>query len=41
MTGVPAPMPYARNLEKAKTPSKERIIEAVRRVCYANGNGKS
>jgi hypothetical protein len=31
-------MPYARNLEKAKTPSKERIIEAVRRVCYANGN---
>ena len=41
VTGVPAPMPYARNLEKAKTPSKERIIEAVRRVCYANGNGKS
>jgi len=37
VTGVPAPMPYARNLEKAKTPSKERIIEAVRRVCYANG----
>ena len=39
VTGVPAPMPYARNLEKAKTPSKERIIEAVRRVAYANGNG--
>ncbi len=38
VTGVPAPMPYAKNLEKAKTPSKERIIEAVRRVCYANGN---
>src|SRR5499425_2164155 len=38
VTGVPAPMPYARNLERAKTPSKERIIEAVRRVCYANGN---
>jgi pyruvate/2-oxoglutarate/acetoin dehydrogenase E1 component len=37
VTGVPAPMPYAKNLEKAKTPSKERIIEAVRRVCYANG----
>ena len=37
VTGVPAPMPYARNLEKAKTPSKERIIEAVRRVCYVNG----
>jgi pyruvate dehydrogenase E1 component beta subunit len=41
VTGVPAPMPYARNLEKAKTPSKERIIEAIRRVCYADGNGKS
>jgi pyruvate/2-oxoglutarate/acetoin dehydrogenase E1 component len=39
VTGVPAPMPYARNLERAKTPSKERIIEAVRRVTYANGNG--
>jgi pyruvate dehydrogenase E1 component subunit beta len=39
VTGVPAPMPYARNLERAKTPSKERIIEAVRRVAYANGNG--
>jgi pyruvate dehydrogenase E1 component subunit beta len=39
VTGVPAPMPYARNLEKAKTPSKERIVEAVRRVCYANGTG--
>jgi pyruvate/2-oxoglutarate/acetoin dehydrogenase E1 component len=37
VTGVPAPMPYARNLEKAKTPSKERIIDAVRRVCYVNG----
>jgi pyruvate dehydrogenase E1 component beta subunit len=39
VTGVPAPMPYARNLEKAKTPSKERIVEAVRRVAYASGNG--
>jgi pyruvate dehydrogenase E1 component beta subunit len=39
VTGVPAPMPYARNLEKAKTPSKERIVEAVRRVMYANGTG--
>ena len=39
VTGVPAPMPYARNLEKAKTPSKERIVEAIRRVTYANGNG--
>ena len=39
VTGVPAPMPYARNLEKAKTPSKERIVEAIRRVCYQDGNG--
>jgi hypothetical protein len=30
-------MPYARNLELAKTPSKERITEAIRKVCYANG----
>jgi pyruvate dehydrogenase E1 component beta subunit len=39
VTGLSAPMPYAKNLEKAKTPSKERIIEAVRRVTYANGHG--
>ena len=39
VTGVPAPMPYARNLEKAKTPSKERIVDAVRRVLYADGSG--
>jgi hypothetical protein len=28
-------MPYARNLERAKTPSKEKIIDAIRKVCYA------
>lgn len=39
VTGESAPMPYARNLEKAKTPSKEKIVAAIRRVCYANGNG--
>jgi len=38
VTGASAPMPYARNLEKAKTPSKERIIDAIRRVCSANGS---
>jgi pyruvate dehydrogenase E1 component beta subunit len=39
VTGASAPMPYARNLEKAKTPTRERIVEAVRRVCYAaNGS---
>jgi pyruvate dehydrogenase E1 component beta subunit len=34
VTGASAPMPYARNLEKAKTPTKEKIMEAVRKVCY-------
>jgi pyruvate/2-oxoglutarate/acetoin dehydrogenase E1 component len=37
VTGAQAPMPYARNLERAKTPSKEKIIEAIRKVCYVNG----
>ncbi len=35
VTGANAPMPYARNLERAKMPSKERILDAIRRVCYA------
>jgi hypothetical protein len=30
-------MPYARNLERAKTPSKEKILDAIRNVCYARG----
>jgi pyruvate/2-oxoglutarate/acetoin dehydrogenase E1 component len=37
VTGASAPMPYAKNLEKAKTPTKDRIMDAIRRVCYANG----
>lgn len=37
VTGASAPMPYARNLERAKTPSKEKIMEAIRKVCYVNG----
>src|SRR5262245_6153278 len=41
VTGANAPMPYARNLERLKTPSREKIVEAVRRVCYANGGGES
>jgi pyruvate dehydrogenase E1 component beta subunit len=36
VTGASAPMPYARNLERAKTPSKERILDAIRNVCYAS-----
>jgi pyruvate dehydrogenase E1 component beta subunit len=35
VTGASAPMPYARNLERAKTPSKERILDAIRNVCDA------
>jgi pyruvate/2-oxoglutarate/acetoin dehydrogenase E1 component len=38
VTGANAPMPYARNLEKLKTPTKEKIIDAIRRVCYVNGS---
>ncbi len=37
VTGANAPMPYARNLERAKTPSNERIAEAIRKVCSASG----
>ena len=37
VTGASAPMPYARNLERAKTPSKEKIIAAIRKVGYLNG----
>ncbi len=33
VTGAHAPMPYAKNLERAKTPSKERIMAAIRQVC--------
>jgi hypothetical protein len=29
-------MPYARNLERLKTPSREKIVEALRRVCGAS-----
>jgi len=38
VTGANAPMPYARNLEKLKTPTKDKIIAAARRVCNANGS---
>jgi pyruvate dehydrogenase E1 component beta subunit len=37
VTGANAPMPYARNLEKLKTPTKDKIVAAIRRVCGANG----
>ena len=38
VTGASAPMPYARNLEKAKTPTKEKIMDAIRKVCYVGGS---
>jgi pyruvate/2-oxoglutarate/acetoin dehydrogenase E1 component len=41
VTGENAPMPYAKNLERAKTPSKDKIVAAIRRVCNANGTTPS
>ncbi len=38
VTGANAPMPYARNLEKLKTPTTEKIVAAIRHVCDANGS---
>jgi pyruvate/2-oxoglutarate/acetoin dehydrogenase E1 component len=35
--GAEAPMPYARNLERLKVPSKEKIVAAIRRACYTSG----
>ena len=32
VTGANAPMPYARNLERLKTPSKEQVIQTIRKV---------
>ena len=34
VTGANAPMPYAKNLEQLKTPSKDKITAAIRNVCY-------
>lgn len=34
VTGANAPMPYAKNLEQLKTPSKDKITAAIRKVCY-------
>jgi pyruvate dehydrogenase E1 component beta subunit len=31
---VEAPMPYAKNLETAALPSVEKIVSAVKEVCY-------
>lgn len=37
VTGASAPMPYARNLEQLKTPSKEKIKAGIRKVCSLGG----
>ena len=34
VTGANAPMPYAKNLEQAKTPSKEKIVGAIKAAAY-------
>jgi pyruvate dehydrogenase E1 component beta subunit len=34
ITGEDVPMPYAANLEKAMLPSPEKVIKAVKKVCY-------
>jgi len=35
VTGEDVPMPYAANLEKLALPSPEKIVKAVKAVCYA------
>src|SRR5437773_11939263 len=37
VTGASAPMPFARNLERAKTPLKDKVIDAIRKICDARG----
>jgi pyruvate dehydrogenase E1 component beta subunit len=31
--GADAPMPYAKNLERLKTPSKQQIVDEIRKLC--------
>ena len=38
VTGESAPMPYAKNLERAKTPNKEKIMASIRKVCDVRGS---
>jgi pyruvate dehydrogenase E1 component beta subunit len=35
ITGADAPMPYARNLERLKTPTKDTLAAAIRQLCGA------
>lgn len=34
VTGEDVPMPYAKNLEKAALPDSDKVIKAVKKVCY-------
>jgi pyruvate dehydrogenase E1 component beta subunit len=34
LSGVDAPMPYAKNLERLALPDVERIVKAVREIAY-------
>ncbi len=36
VTSTDNPMPYAKNLEQATLPSPERVIQAVKGICYKN-----
>jgi pyruvate dehydrogenase E1 component beta subunit len=35
VAGLDVPMPYASNLEELVLPTTDRVVEAVRKVCYA------
>jgi pyruvate dehydrogenase E1 component beta subunit len=39
LSGVDAPMPYAKNLERLALPDVERIVKAVREVAYLDEEG--
>jgi pyruvate dehydrogenase E1 component beta subunit len=34
VSGADVPMPYAANLEKLALPDANRVVEAVKAVCY-------
>ena len=34
VTSIDVPMPYAENLENEVIPSPDKVVKAVRRVCY-------
>src|SRR6266702_985544 len=36
--GISVDIVDTRNLERAKTPSKDKVVDAIRKVCYARGS---